>query len=245
MNVQFLPTAAGLRRGALVLYDTSSNPLLTVPLYGFADAPLAALAPNTASVISTGSGASLSYPVQVALDGAGNMYVANSSANNVIKIPQGGGSAMVVSTGADILNDPMGVAVDGAGNLFIADERNQRIVVVTPAGTTSVLSISGLSTALGAPWELNFDAAGNLYIADYSNSRIVKVSSLSVTGSTSSGAGTVVVTGRIVLGVGSVTGVAVDPQETSTPPIPPTIGWLKPTPQALHHNWFFPALLQG
>ena len=211
VNVQFLPTAAGLRRGALVLYDTLSNPLLTVPLFGFADAPLAALAPNTASVISTGSGAGLSYPVQVALDGAGNMYVANSSANNVIKIPQGGGNATVVSTGADTLNDPLGVAVDGAGNLFIADERNHRIVVVTPGGTASVLSISGLSTALGAPWELNFDAAGNLYIADYSNSRIVKVSSLAVTGSTSSGVGTVVVTGRIVLGVGSVTGVAVDP----------------------------------
>ena len=211
VNVQFLPTAAGLRRGALVLYDTLSNPLLTVPLYGFADAPLAALAPNTASVIGTGSGASLSYPVQVALDGAGNIYVANSSANNVIKIPQGGGNATVVSTGADTLNDPMGVAVDGAGNLFIADEGNQRIVVVTPAGTASALSISGLSTALGAPWELNFDAAGNLYIADYSNSRIVRVSSLAVTGSTSSGVGTVVGTGRIVLGVGSVTGVAVDP----------------------------------
>ena len=73
VNVQFLPTAAGLRRGALVLYDTSSNPLLTVPLDGFADAPLAALAPDTASVIGTGSGASLSYPVQVALDGTGKI----------------------------------------------------------------------------------------------------------------------------------------------------------------------------
>ena len=53
VQVNFLPTAAGLRDGAVVLFDTSLNPILTLPLYGWGDAPLAALSPNTASVVST------------------------------------------------------------------------------------------------------------------------------------------------------------------------------------------------
>jgi hypothetical protein len=78
MNITFLPTAAGLRRGAMVIYNnaTPNVPILTVPVYGIADAPLAALTPNTGSVINTG-GVTLSGPFQVALDGTGNMYVAD------------------------------------------------------------------------------------------------------------------------------------------------------------------------
>jgi DNA-binding beta-propeller fold protein YncE len=76
VEIKFLPTAPGLRRGAVVLYDTADppDPMLTVPLYATADAPVAALAPNTASVINTG-GVTLKNPLQIALDGAGNMYV--------------------------------------------------------------------------------------------------------------------------------------------------------------------------
>ena len=51
VTITFLPTAAGLRRGAMVVYNNASPnvPILTVPLYAFADAPLASLAPNTGS----------------------------------------------------------------------------------------------------------------------------------------------------------------------------------------------------
>jgi sugar lactone lactonase YvrE len=219
VNVTFLPTAAGLRRGAMVVYNnaTPNVPILTVPLYAFADATLSSLAPNAGSVINTG-GVTLSSPFQVALDGAGNMYVADDGeedSGNVVRIPTGGGAATVVALGTpggDPIQEIVGVAVDGAGNLFISDHENERILVVTPAGVLSILSITGLSPVLGEPVALTFDGAGNLYISDYSNGRIVRVSTLVVAGSTSSGLGTVIGTGAFTFTEDTLTGLAVDAQ---------------------------------
>jgi DNA-binding beta-propeller fold protein YncE len=207
VEVSFLPTAPGLRSGALVLYDPESNPVLTVPLYGFGDAPLAALAPNTGSVIGTG-GVTLSFPFQIALDGAGNIYDANDG-GNLVKIPAGGGSASVVSPTDYTFGDEVtGVALDGAGNLFVSDHLNNRILVITPSGVTSVLNITGISLSL--PTALAFDASGTLYIAGYGNGRTVEVSSIQVTGLTSTGIGTVIGTGSYTTSSEGNTGVAVD-----------------------------------
>jgi hypothetical protein len=159
-------------------------------------------------------------PFQLALDGAGNIYVGNyvQSGTNpeVVKIPAGGGAASVVSTGSVTLGSSItGVALDGAGNLFIADYYNEQVVVVTPGGMASVLSITGLSPVLGQPTELAFDGAGNLYVADLSpNSRIVKISSLAVAGSTSSGLGQVINTGSYSFLSSSITGVGVSSNGT-------------------------------
>jgi sugar lactone lactonase YvrE len=214
VEVSFLPTAPGLRNGAVVLYDTSMNPILTVPLYGWGDSPVPALSPNTGAVINTGSLA-LSDPYQVALDGSGNIYVGDYTGKNVTKIPAGGGAATLVALGTPggiAVQNITGVAVDGAGNLFIGDHQNSRILVVTPSGIVSVLSITGLSPALGFPVALAFDGAGNLYISDFTNGRIVCVSTLVVTGSTSSGLGTVIGTGSFTFTVSTLTGLTVDSQ---------------------------------
>lgn len=216
--VQYLPVAPGLRAGAVVLYDNAApqNPILTVPLYGYGDAPLAALAPNTGTVINTG-GLATANPYQLALDGTGNMYVGDYTGQNVTRIAAGGGTASVVNLGTPggtALRDITGVALDGAGNLFIGDHENSRIVVVTPGGVVSVLSISGLSPVLGYPAALAFDPAGNLYIADYTHGRIIEVSSLVVAGSTSSGQGTVLSTGTYTFSASTLTGATVDAKGT-------------------------------
>jgi len=216
--VQFLPVAPGLRAGAVVLYDsaTPQNPILTIPLYGYGDAPVAALAPNTAAVINTG-GLTTADPYQIALDGTGNMYVGDYIGQNVTRIAAGGGTASVVNLGTPGGIAPQniaGVALDGAGNLFIGDHENSRIVVVTPGGVVSVLNISGLSPALGFPTALAFDPAGNLYVADFTNGRIIEVSSLVVAGSTSSGKGTVLSTGSYTFPGSTLTGAAVDTKGT-------------------------------
>jgi sugar lactone lactonase YvrE len=221
--VSFLPTAPGLRTGSVVLYDPDLNPILTLPLYGWGDSPVAALTPNAGSLVNTG-GVNTNYPYQLALDGAGNMYVGNyvqdGSSPKVVKIPAGGGTASAVSTSPVTLGTSItGVAVDGAGNLFIADYYHNQIVVVTPGGAASILSISGLSPALGEPTELAFDGAGNLYIGDYaangrSYSRVVEISSLFVLGSTSRGIGTVLSTGSYTFSSSTITGVTVGPNGT-------------------------------
>jgi sugar lactone lactonase YvrE len=202
VSIEFLPTAAGFRKGTVVLYNNSTVPILSIPVYGMADAPLATLSPGAASVISTGE-VSTSTPFQITEDGAGNMYVADYEGNNVLKIPPGGGSATTVSLGGELTTSEIaGVALDGAGNLFICDHFDSRIIEVTAGGVASVLSITGLSTGLDIPTGLAVDAANNLYISDYGNSRIVKV--------TPSGAGSVVATPGFTPGVLSVLGVAVD-----------------------------------
>ncbi|WP_306599515.1 Ig-like domain repeat protein [Geothrix sp. 21YS21S-2] len=214
IEVKFLPTASGQRTGAVVLYDdaTPANIIMTIPLVGFADAPVAAVSPNVGTVVATG-GLPMANPYQVALDGAGNLYCGVYS-SSVVRIPAGGGSAAAVPLGTPggLANlNITGVALDGAGNLFVGDHQRSRILVVTPDGVVSVLAISGLPTALGFPTALAFDGAGNLLIADFTNGRILRVSSLKVTGSTASGLGAVLGTGAFTFAGSTVTGMTVDP----------------------------------
>jgi len=220
VDVSFLPTAAGLRTGALVVYDnaTPAAPILTLPLSGFSDAPLAALSPNLGSVLNTG-GLATANPYQLAVDGAGTMYIGVYSGSNVTKVAAGGGtgSASLVALGTPgglAVRNITGVAIDPAGNLFIGDHQNSRILVVTPAGVVSVLTITGLPAALGFPTALAFDPAGDLFIADFSNGKIIEVSSLHVSGATSSGLGSVRAFGTYAFGSGNLTGLCVDPAGT-------------------------------
>jgi sugar lactone lactonase YvrE len=220
VDVQFLPTAPGLRRGAIVVYDNGSPqvPLIIVPLFGIGDAAQAAISPGPAHVISTGSVAT-SLPFQLALDGAGDIYSANYSGSDVVKIPVGGGSASVVpiATLDPAVEFITGVAVDGAGDLFFGDHLNSRIGIVSAGGYTSVLTISGLSLGLNEPTGIFFDGAGNLYISDFQNNRVVKVTNLVVaqnSSQSSSGIGSVVTPGTYTFALNSLTGVAVDPQGT-------------------------------
>ena len=95
----------------------------------------------------------LDYPVSVAVDKSGNLYIADSLnqrvrevSNGVITTVVGNGRAGFTgdsgpSSGAEVAF-PSGVAVDSSGNLYIADAGNKRIRVVTLAPTISTLSPS-------------------------------------------------------------------------------------------------------
>ena len=144
------------------------------------------------------TGADLRYPSGVAVDAAGNIYIADRGNNRIRRVDTNGiittiagnGSATYAGDGGlatnASLNTPYGVAVDASGNLYIADYGNQRIREVTPAGiiaTVAGTNIAGYSGDGGAatsadlhnPAGVDVDATGNLYIADYSNNRIRKV----------------------------------------------------------------------
>jgi trimeric autotransporter adhesin len=126
------------------------------------------------------TGAQLNNPVGVAVDGSGNVYIADAGNNAVRQV--GGGNIITAAVG---FTHPDGVAVDSSGNLYVADTVARRIVkfsggvYTTVAGTGSPTfggdDGPGPQAALNAPMGLAVDASGNVYIADTLNGRIRKL----------------------------------------------------------------------
>jgi sugar lactone lactonase YvrE len=151
---------------------------------------------NAGSVDGTGAAARFSAPVGVALDGGGNVYVADADNSSIRKITSAGvvstlagaprftGSTDDVGPAARFYN-PRAVVVDGSGNVFVADTGNHTIRKITAAGEVSTLagtagsagSLDGpLSTALfNQPYGVAIDASGTLYVADAGNNTIRKI----------------------------------------------------------------------
>ncbi len=215
LDVQFKPAQPGLRRGSVILtyIDESVDPqvtrTLTLQVSAFVDSPVAAVAPGNLNLLSGGS-ASFQSPGQVAVDGSGNLYVANSTADNVVKINAGGTSSSIVNTGSTVLGTVGGVALDGSGNLYIADTTNSKIVKVSAAGVVEVDTITGPDIALNAPSALTMDAQANLYIADNGNARILELPFADIVAGNASPTATLVPTPGITFTPGSITGLAVD-----------------------------------
>lgn len=132
----------------------------------------------------------LNGPVGLAMDSAGNLYIADSGNNRIRMVAPDGTISTVAGTGSfSVLHVPFGVAVDAAGNLYIADNANNRIrkratdgTITTVAGTgTAGFSGDGgpaTSAQVNSPYDVAVDSSGDLYIADRNNSRIRQVSAL-------------------------------------------------------------------
>jgi len=139
-----------------------------------------------------GRSAQFNGPYGVAVDAAGNVYVADGDNHLIRKITPEGlvstlagstrGSADGVGTSAQF-NYPYGVEVDAAGTVYVADYYNNRIRKVTPEGLVSTLagSTEGFRDGLGRSAQFNrpsgvaVDAAGNVYVADSFNNRIRRI----------------------------------------------------------------------
>ncbi len=147
--------------------------------------------------------AQLSEPTGLALDAAGNLYIADTGNSRIRMVAASNSYITTLSTGSAVLSSPKGVAVDAAGRVYIADTNNCRVLKVTPSGsitipTTVTGSDSGAcgysgdggpaaSALLDHPSGVALDAAGNLYIADTFNQRIRRVSAATGTITTLAG----------------------------------------------------------
>ncbi len=143
--------------------------------------------------------AQLQSPTGLAIDGIGNLYIADFidhrirkvDVNGIITTVVGNGTAgyngdSLVATSAQ-LNYPSGIAVDASGNLYIVDNTNQLIrkvgadgKLVTIAGTKGVKSFTGdgglaKKATLKYPYSITVDVLGNIFISDQNNYRVRKI----------------------------------------------------------------------
>lgn len=154
-----------------------------------------------------GADAKFNQPLDVAADGAGNVYVADNlnhrirkiSADGTVTTLAGNGTAgFADGTGAAAqFKNPSGLDVDKDGNIIVADRLNHRIRKVTPAGVATVIAGDGTTgyrdgDAAGArfadPYGISGDKNGNILIADLNNNKIRRISTA---GTVSTVAGTV------------------------------------------------------
>ena len=142
--------------------------------------------------------ARLAYPGDVAVDGSGNLYIADSENHRIRRVDPGGTITTVAGTGERgyggdggpaveaQLNYPTGIAVDSEGALYIADRDNHRIRRVDGAGTITTLAGTGergysengspaVEAQLNYPGDVAVDGSGNLYIADTWNRMVRRV----------------------------------------------------------------------
>ncbi|MGH8022352.1 MAG: immunoglobulin domain-containing protein, partial [Limisphaerales bacterium] len=148
------------------------------------------------SVNATGTNASFNNPQAVAVDGPGNVYVADTGNSVIREITPGGlvstlagspgnlGSSNGVASAAQF-DAPQGIAVDGSGDVFVADTMNDTIREIAPGGVVSTFagepdnrgSADGTNGAaeFDHPTGVAIDAAGNLFVADLLNQTIRKI----------------------------------------------------------------------
>ena len=169
------------------------------------DGIITTIAGNGSPVVSGDGGAATEaglgqLPAALAIDPAGNLYIAVSGSGVVRKVAPNGIITTVAGSGrggplgdggpatqANLIN-PIGLALDRQGNLYIADPVAFRVRRVTPEGTISTFAGGGIfvgddrpaTSAFVVPTGLAFDAEGNLLIADFSNNRIRKVSTAGI-----------------------------------------------------------------
>ena len=188
------------KSGNLYIMDTGNN---RVRMVNASDGNISTIA-GTGAVGGSGDGglatkATFNYPTNIAIDSAGNLYIADQNNVAIRRISTSGIITTVAGTngqwgyGGDggqatkaTMSAPQGVTVDASGTMYIADSGNQRIRRVDPGGI--ITTIAGTGTAgfsgdgslasaatFSNPVAVALDPSGALYVADRDNNRVRRV----------------------------------------------------------------------
>ena len=143
--------------------------------------------------------ARLDQPGDVAIDAAGNVYIADLNNSRVRRVAVDGTITTFAGTGVSGLSgdngpataarlaNPVGLDLDAAGNLYVADFDNHTVRKITPGGTISRVAGTGTqgysgdngpatAARMSSPADVAVDGAGNVFIAEFNGHRVRKVS---------------------------------------------------------------------
>jgi hypothetical protein len=190
--------------GNVYVADAGNNTIrmLTPAGANWVVSTIAGLAGSSGSADGANSNIRFHYPIGLAADSSGNVYVADEANNTIRKLtpsgtnwvsstlagqPGSSGSADGTNSNARF-NNPYGVAVDSGGNLYVADKYSCTIRKITPSGANWVVStLAGLAYNTGTadgissaarfnnPTGIAVDSGGNIYVADDGNNTIRQI----------------------------------------------------------------------
>ncbi|MGD1032709.1 MAG: immunoglobulin domain-containing protein, partial [Opitutaceae bacterium] len=199
-----VPASAGLKQPVGIVFDPTSGSLYVADTgnyvirkvtTGGSVSVYAGSVGASGGTNGTGTGAQFSYPTGVAVDGSGNVYVADYQGNTIRKIASGGvvttfagqfGNPGVVdgSVSGAVLNHPYGIALDSAGDIFMTDTADL-VREISAAGTVSTLAGedgqpgalngTGVNAWFNSPAGIAANSGGSvIYVAD-TNSNMIRM----------------------------------------------------------------------
>ncbi|HEX4136208.1 MAG TPA: hypothetical protein VHY84_16460 [Bryobacteraceae bacterium] len=184
--------------GNAIVCDSFANRVRSITTFGIINLIAGDNTPGFTGDGGPAVSASLVDCQGIAIDGAGNLYIADTHDRRIRKVSTTGVITTVAGTGMNsfsgdggqavnaALSQPEGIAVDSQGNLYIADTGNNRIRRVTPSGIITTIAGSGtqgyagdgasaLGAQLNAPTRIALDPSGNIYFTDNGNNVVRRI----------------------------------------------------------------------